>query len=106
MTDPNQLTYYAPQRRLLFRKRQSACPSSASIWLPFVVLNARDRTNLRRHVARGTNLPFGKPSRDIGCCRSLIVGNARLTQNSATPRMKLVDRVAFDEEGHTLADPA
>ena len=29
-----------------------------------------------------------------------------LTQNSATPRMKLVGRVAFDEGGHALADPA
>ena len=28
-----------------------------------------------------------------------------LTQNSATPRMKLVEKVAFDEGGHTLADP-
>jgi len=45
--------------------------------LPLVLLNARDRTNLSRHVARGTNLQFGKPSRDIGCRRSLIAGNAR-----------------------------
>jgi hypothetical protein len=29
-----------------------------------------------------------------------------LTQNSATPRMKLAGRVAFYEGGHTLADPA
>ena len=28
-----------------------------------------------------------------------------LTQNSATPRMKLVEKVAFDEGGH-MADPA
>lgn len=166
--DPNQLTCHATQRRLPFPQTQFACPSLASIWLPLVLLNARDRTNLSRHAARGTNLPFGKPSRDIGCRRSLIAGNARkkaassprrtlimsrlmeisgrglwimrtrkacapgtttprddlgngklderfllrcvrrslhrtaiaLTQNSATPRMKLVGRVAFDEGGH------
>jgi hypothetical protein len=38
--------------------------------------------------------------------RSLHRTAIALTQNSATPRMKLVGRVAFDEGGHTLADPA
>jgi hypothetical protein len=38
--------------------------------------------------------------------RSLHRTAIALTQNSPTPRMKLVGRVASDEEGHTLADPA
>jgi hypothetical protein len=82
----NQLTCHAPQRRLPFRKRQFACPYSASIWLPLVVLDARDRTNLSSHVARGTNLPFGKRSRDIVCRRSLIAGNARKKAASSRRR--------------------
>ena len=90
---PNQLTCHAPQRRLSFRKRQFACPYSASIWLPLVVLDARDRTNLSSQFARGTNLPFGKRSRDIVCRRSLIAGNARKKAASSRRRTLLTSRL-------------
>jgi hypothetical protein len=91
--DPNQLTCHAPQRRSPFPQRQFACPSSALIWLPLVVLNARDSTNLSRHVARGINLPFGKPLRDIGCRRSLIAGNARKKAASSRRRTLIMSRL-------------
>jgi len=91
--DPESANLPAPQRRLSFEKKAVACPSSASIWLPIVVLNARDRTNLSSHVARGTNLLFGKPSRDIGCRRSLIAGNARKKAASSRRRTLLMSRL-------------
>ena len=76
VTTPNQLTCQR-HKGVVLSKKAVACLSSASIWLPIVVLNARDRTKLSSHVARGTNLPFGKLSRDIGCRRSLSADNAR-----------------------------
>src|SRR6187397_2085462 len=62
VTTPNQLTCQH-HKGVVLSKKAVACLSSASIWLPIVVLNARDRTKLSSHVARGTNLPFGKLSR-------------------------------------------
>jgi hypothetical protein len=91
--DPNQLTCHGPQRRSPFPQRPFACPSSASIWLPLVLHNARGRTNLSSHVARGTNLPFGRPSRDIGCRRSLIAGNARKKAASSRRRTLIMSRL-------------
>ena len=99
--DPNQLTCNAPQRRSPFPQRQFACPSSASTWLPLVLLNARDRTNLSRHVARGTNLPFGKPSRDIGCRRSLIADNAP-KKAASSRRLTLLTSRLLEISGRNL----
>ena len=99
--DPNQLTCNAPQRRSPFPQRQFACPSSASTWLPLVLLNARDRTNLSSHLARGTNLLFGKPSRDIGCRRSLIAGNAR-KKAASSRRLTLITSRLMEISGRGL----
>jgi hypothetical protein len=92
VTTPNQLTCQH-HKGVVLSKKAVACLSSASIWLPIVVLNARDRTKLSSHVARGTNLPFGKPSRDIGCRRSLIAGNARKKAASSRRRTLIMSRL-------------
>jgi hypothetical protein len=56
-----QITAKMPKRNPSVRRmRRGCCLKSVS-------------TNLSRHVARGTNLPFGKPLRDIGCRRTLIM---------------------------------
>jgi len=67
----------------------------------------------RKACAPGTTTPrddLGNGKLDerflLRCVRRSLHRTAiALTQNSATPRMKLVEKVAFDEGGHTLADP-
>jgi hypothetical protein len=76
-----QITAKMPKRNPSVRRmRRGCCLKSVS-------------TNLSRHVARGTNLPFGKPSRDIGCRRSLIAGNARKKAASSRRRTLIMSRL-------------